>query len=62
LSKVFSIFHEPIKNKEAFLQNSLKYFNDSSLGENACKQTIMKGMFSRFSTKKEDMVVVLREN
>jgi hypothetical protein len=62
LDNVFNMFKESIKHKEDFLQKTYEYFNNPFLGENAFKQTVMKGMFPRFSTKKEDIVSVARQH
>jgi hypothetical protein len=48
-------YKTPIRNQKDFLSITVDYFYNYTLGENASKQTLTKGLFSRFSTKKENI-------
>jgi hypothetical protein len=57
-----TMFKEPLKNKKDILDRNANYFCNNTLGENICKQTISKGFFPRYTAKKEDILLAIRNN
>ena len=63
ISKCFDVmFSTPIKSKTEFLDRVVKYSQNETLGENISKQSMLKGMFPRFSTRKEDIILAMKNH
>jgi predicted MPP superfamily phosphohydrolase len=52
-SIINTLYKTPLRNLPDYLIITVDYFYNDTLRENAFKQTLTKGLFSRFSTKKK---------